>query len=163
MSLMSVQVIGVGAPSGDDWLGWELAERLRASQALAVWGERVSVVLHDRPGAALLQAWRGGGVVVLLDAVRSGAAPGTVHRLDAAELTRQPRALSTHGFGVAEAVQLAAALDALPETLEFYGVEIDPDNRAMHMSESVLAVVPELVREIETRLIDYLRQPARDV
>ena len=158
MSVAAVQVIGVGSPFGDDWLGWELAERLRASESLAAWGERVTIVLHDRPGKALLQAWRGGGLVILLDAVRSGAAPGTVHRFDTAQLASRPRSLSTRGFGVVEAVQLAATLDALPEALEFYGIEIDPANTAMHMSESVNAVLPQLVLEIESRLIEHLRQ-----
>jgi len=156
-----VQVIGVGSPSGDDWLGWELAERLRSSEAQARWGERVAVSLHDRPGAALLQAWRGTGLVVLLDAVRSGAEPGTLHRLDTAQLKGQPRILSTHGFGVAEAIQLAATLDALPESMLFFGIEASPEHKEMCLSEVVHDAVPALVDEIESEIQSYLdRQPA---
>lgn len=154
-----VHVIGVGSPHGDDWLGWELAERLRASEALAGWHEQISISLHDRPGAALLQAWRGTGLVILIDAVRSGAEPGRVHRLDAAQLAAQPRQLSTHGFGVAEAVQLAAALDALPEALQFFGVEIDPANTEMRLSDAVDAALPALVEEIEALVLSTVRAP----
>ncbi len=151
-----VRIIGVGAPQGDDWLGWELAERLRASEKLGAFGERVSIVLHDQPSAALLQAWSHDGLVVLLDSVRSGAAPGTIHRFDAAALHSGSPGLNASGFGVAEAIRLAQSLDALPEQLEFYGVEIDPASTAMHLSEAVFAALPELVSEIEARLHAHL-------
>lgn len=156
MTTPAIMVIGVGSPQGDDWVGWELAERLRASEVLAPWSARISISLHDRPGAALLQVWRGGGQVILLDAVRSGAAPGTVHRFDAADLMAQPRQLSTHGFGVADAVQLAAALDALPPSLRFFGVEIDPAHTEMCLSDTVHAALPALVEEIEALMQSWL-------
>jgi len=152
-----VRVIGVGAPQGDDWLGWELAERLRASEKLAAFGERISIVLHDRPGAALLQAWRHDGLVILLDSVRSGVEPGTVHRFDAAALNAGVPTLSAAGFGVAEAIRLAQSLEALPDQLEFYGVEIDPASQALHLSDAVFAALPGLVSELEERLDRYLR------
>jgi len=154
----AVHVIGVGSPSGDDWLGWELAERLRSSDALARWGDRVSISLHDRPGAALLQAWRGSGLVVLLDAVRSGAVPGTPHRLDTEQLRGRPRLLSTHGFGVAEAIQLAAALDALPDAMLFFGIEASPEHTELCLSEAVHDAVPALVAEIEAAIEAFLAQ-----
>lgn len=157
--LPTVQVIGVGSPGGDDWLGWELAERLRASAALAEWQGRITVSLHDRPGAALLQAWRGDGLVILIDAVRSGAAPGTLHRFDAAQLMAQPRQLATQGYGVAEAVQLAAALDALPGALQFFGVEIDPGNSELRLSDAVHEALPAVVEEIEALVLAHLRAP----
>lgn len=156
MSDATVRIIGVGSPYGEDWLGWELAERLRDSPALAAWSDRVRVSLHDRPGAALVQAWAGAGLVVVLDAVRSGAAPGTVHRFDAAALGAAPRALSTHGFGVADAVRLAAALDALPGQWRFYGIEADTASTGAGLSEAVHAAIPALVSEIEAAVAAYL-------
>ena len=156
MTGTAVRIIGVGSPFGDDWLGWELAERLRASEALADWSDRVSVSLHDLPGAALLQAWSGADLVILLDAVRSGAEPGTVHRFDTAQLSAAPRALSTHGFGVADAVMLAASLDALPGALLFFGVEADAGSKEAGLSDAVHAVLPDLVTEIESVVRDYL-------
>ena len=158
MTTALVHVIGVGSPSGDDWVGWELAERLRTSESLSAWGDRVSVSLHDRPGAALLQAWKGSGLVILLDAVRSGAAPGTPHRLDSSQLRNQPKILSTRGFGLAEAVQLAAALDALPESLLFFGLEASPEHEAMCLSEAVFASLPAMVAEVEASILSYLLQ-----
>jgi len=157
MSSARVHVIGVGSPSGDDWLGWELAERLRASEAATDWGDRVTITLHDRPGAALLQAWKGTGLVILLDAVRSGAEPGTIHRFDSAQLAARPRQLSTQGFGVAEAVQLAAVLEALPESLLFIGLEASPTHDEMCLSDAVEAALPSLVTEIEGLVNNFLQ------
>ena len=60
-----------------------------------------------------------------MDAVSTGAEPGTLHRFDAtaeplpAELFRS----STHALGVADAVELARELDRLPARLAVYGIE----------------------------------------
>src|SRR5207302_5635970 len=73
----------------------------------------------------LLEAWAAAPSVILIDAVTSGAAPGTIHRLDA--LTQPlPTGFafsSTHLLGVAEALELARALHQLPSRLIVYGVE----------------------------------------
>ena len=72
-----------------------------------------------------MEAWRGAENVVVVDAVRSGAAPGTLHRLDAHErpLPSQFFNYSTHAFSVAEAVEMSRALDQLPPHLSVYGIE----------------------------------------
>lgn len=63
--------------------------------------------------------------VVIVDACRAGAAPGTLHRFDAvaAPLPSELGGLSTHGFGVAEAIALARALNAMPRTCLVLAVE----------------------------------------
>ena len=60
-----------------------------------------------------------------MDAVESGADPGTLHRVDA---SREPVPAhvfrsSTHAFGVGEAIELARALGRLPKRIVVYGVE----------------------------------------
>jgi hydrogenase maturation protease len=73
----------------------------------------------------LIEQWSGAVAAIVLDAVSSGAPPGTVHRLDAlterfpAELSRG----STHALGIVEAVQLARALERLPGRLLVIGIE----------------------------------------
>lgn len=153
-----VHVIGVGSPFADDWLGWELAERLRASEPLAVWRGQVSISLHDRPGPALLQMWRVTGLVILMDAVRSGVTPGTVHCFDAARLAERLQPLATPMSGVAGALQVAAARDALPGALHFFGIEADPENTALHVSDAVLAALPAAVMDIENLIDRYLEE-----
>jgi hydrogenase maturation protease len=83
-------------------------------------------VLTERPGAELLDLLGGAGAVIVLDAVRSGAAPGTVHDLALEELPGVAPAWSSHGLGVADALALARALGQRPRG-RFIGIEAGPD------------------------------------
>ena len=59
---------------GDDAVGPLVADRLRAAGA--------TVLECDDEPTRLLDAWAGLDLVVIVDAVSSGAAAGTVHRVD---------------------------------------------------------------------------------
>ena len=55
---------------------------------------------------------------MLVDAVTSGAPPGTVHRLDASEAALAVDVTTTtHGLGLAETIELALVLGRLPPRL----------------------------------------------
>lgn len=114
-------IIGVGNDfRGDDCAGLEVARRLRALNLPGV-----VITEHAGEGAALMETWRAASRVILIDAAQSGAAPGTVHRLDASTQAI-PAAFfsySTHAFSVAEAVEMARALGELPPNLIIYGIE----------------------------------------
>ena len=45
--------------------------------------DRVNIIEKDCDGAALMVCWEGADMVILIDAVHSGALPGTIYRLDA--------------------------------------------------------------------------------
>ena len=85
------------------------------------------VELLEREGepTALIDAWEGATELWLVDAVSSGAAPGTLHRLDASndELPTELFRRSTHHVGVAEAVELARVLGRLPGRTVVFGIE----------------------------------------
>jgi hydrogenase maturation protease len=144
-----LHIIGVGSPFGDDRLGWVAVEMLqRSATPAASGGGSVAFAVLDRPGALLLAHWRDADRVIMIDAVRSGAPPGTRHRLQpGAWAATEP--VSSHGFGLAAALELARALDALPPHLVLHGVEIDPSNAGFSLSEPVRRALPDLVREIE--------------
>ena len=115
-----MKVIGVGnAWRCDDAVGLVVAERLR--------GRLPGVEVLEREGepVALLEAWQDEDAVVLVDAVSSGAPPGTVHTLDAAAgpLPATFFRRSTHHLGVADAVELARAMGSLPPRTVVVGVE----------------------------------------
>lgn len=114
---MSVLVIGVGTPHGDDAAGLLVARALREARP-----EGVDVSLCESPAdlAGLLRPDR---AVVLVDATRSGRRPGTVHRVAPEALCVEARGCSSHGFGVAEALALARALGRLPQRLYVVGIE----------------------------------------
>jgi hydrogenase maturation protease len=77
----------------------------------------------------------------VIDAVRSGAPPGTIHRLDG-DPPAAMRLGSTHAIGLAEAIELGRALDRLPAHLELYGIE------GAHF-ETGAELSPEVARAVE--------------
>ena len=101
---------------------------------------------------SLIESWEGTRVVWLVDAVSSGAAPGTVHRLDASD-EELPAALfraSTHHFGLGEAVELARAVGRLPARTIVYGIEGKTFETGAKLSpevEAAAARVADAVRE----------------
>lgn len=115
-------VVGIGNPwRRDDAAGLVAARCLRGTMP-------TSVEILEREGepSSLIDTFEGAEAVWLIDAVSSGAAaPGTVHRLDAAAsaLPAELFSTSTHHLGLADAVELARALDRLPERLVVFGIE----------------------------------------
>jgi hydrogenase maturation protease len=125
---MATLIIGVGnADRGDDAVGLIVIRRLRRDWEHGHKGSAAPVTLIEASGegTALIEAWRSADTVILVDAVHSGAAPGTIHRLDAHAwpIPTNLRYASTHALGVAEAIELARALGQLPQRLIVYGIE----------------------------------------
>jgi hydrogenase maturation protease len=135
-----VVVIGVGnTDRGDDAAGRRVAASLR---------DRVpagTVVLEsDGDPATMMDAWIGADRVILVDAMVSGAAAGTVRRFDASA-TPLPIAVhlaSTHGMGASEAIELARTLGRLPRRLLVYGIEGTCFRAGEPMSKQVEDAVP---------------------
>jgi hydrogenase maturation protease len=116
-----MKVVCVGNPwRSDDAAGLAVARRLQGTLP-----EGVDLLEREGEPTALIDAWDGTDAVWLVDAVSSGAEPGTVHRLDASERELPGRLFhgSTHHVGLAEAVELARALGRLPARTIVYGIE----------------------------------------
>ncbi|MDQ3414251.1 MAG: hydrogenase maturation protease [Verrucomicrobiota bacterium] len=151
-------VIGLGnLCRGDDGAGPVAARRLRD---LAL--PDLEVREESGEGAALMEAWKNADAVILIDAAQSGAVPGTIHRLDASERPVPSRLFhySTHAFSVAEAVELARALDQLPPRLILYGIEGRDFRAGEKLSPEIEAAVDELVRRVRMDCAVVHRRPA---
>jgi len=129
-------IVGIGQlAAGDDAIGVlvarVLAERGFETRACA----DASVVL------ALLEAGRR---VVVVDAVVGGGPPGTVLRLDPGDLAGGPAPLSSHGIGIADAIELAGTLygERIAAAVAIVGVAIDrPQRAAVELSPAVAAAI----------------------
>ena len=146
------RVLGVGNRLRRDdgvgpWVAGELARRV---------GGGVDVRQLAGDGFSLLDAFGGAHQVLLVDAVQSGAPPGTVHRLDAAAgpLPAAVLRCSTHLLGVAEAVELARALGDLPRQLTVYGIEGADFSTGEGLSPAVTAAAAALVETLAEQLAD---------
>jgi hydrogenase maturation protease len=141
-------VIGVGNPwRGDDAAGLAVARLLRGTLP-----PEVEVLEREGEPTGLVDAWEGAEAVWLVDAVVSGATPGTVHRLDASvqELPAELVSASTHHLGIAEAVELARALGRLPARVVFYGIEAagaEPGDKLAPEVEAAVERVAAALRE----------------
>jgi hydrogenase maturation protease len=136
-------VIGIGNPDrGDDGVGPMVVELLRERTDL-----NLAFLDHHGEGAALIDAWDGAAAVFVVDAVRSGAAPGAIHRIDARAraVPVQIFHTSSHAFNVAEAVELARVLNRLPPRLIVYGVEGRRFEVGAGMSPEVARATDEVV------------------
>jgi hydrogenase maturation protease len=145
-------IIGLGNEyRRDDAAGLVVARRLR-EVALP---PSVLVQEESGEGAALIESWQDADMVILIDAVHSGATPGTIHRLDAHEkpIAKRFFRFSTHAFGLAEAVELARALGRLPPRLIVYGVEGKSFEAGVGLSPEVEAAV----RDVMDRVLGELR------
>jgi len=128
-------VIGVGNPlRGDDAAGPEVARRVSGT------------VVHDV--SALLDLFGADDHVVIVDAARSGAPPGTVHRVGAHALGAAGLRSSTHAFGIADAVGLARALGRLPERLEVLAIEGAAFEHGAPLSAAAERAVARLAAEL---------------
>ena len=135
-------MIGVGNPwRGDDAAGLHTARALRPLLPPAV-----EVLEETGEPTSLLDRFAASDVLWLVDAVRSGAAPGTIHRLDvaAAELPAELFRTSTHHLGLAEAVELARALGRLPRQLAVFGIEGADFSAGEALSPPVARAVPKV-------------------
>jgi hydrogenase maturation protease len=102
---------------------------------------------NNGDGTALLEIWAQANRAILIDAVSSGASPGTIHHLDALALLQPSRFSfsSTHAFGLVEAIQLAYALKQLPASLTIFGIEGENFTAGTMLSPEVEKAVYQVV------------------
>jgi hydrogenase maturation protease len=135
-------IIGCGnRERSDDGAGILVAEKLR----------KLGIAAGTRTGEAadLIEAWQGADDVIVVDAVVTGAPVGTVQAWDRRQTLPSVRTTaSTHGFGVAEAIELARVLNRLPMRLQVYGIEGRRFEPGAEISPEVQRAVEEVVRII---------------
>jgi hydrogenase maturation protein HypF len=147
-----IRIIGIGSPFGDDAVGLEIALVLAGAPP-----PNCEVIAADRPGAALLDLLDSAEAAILIDAVRSGAPPGTIHQIDFDELDRAAACLvSSHDLGVATAIQLARKLGRGPSVGRIIGIEIAPAETAQ------LRGLNSQTREAIGRTVERVRSSAAE-
>jgi hydrogenase maturation protease len=141
-------VLGIGNPDrGDDAIGLLVLDELRTRC-----GPDIDLSSGDGDPGWMIDAWEGRRVSVVVDAVQTGAAPGSVTVIDAsaAPLPATTRLSSSHAMGVASSVELARALGRLPDRLVVVGVEGRSFALGSGMSAEVAAAVnPATVTVLE--------------
>jgi hydrogenase maturation protease len=115
-------IVGVGNPdAGDDGVGMEIVRRLRERGDCSC-----DLRAEPAPGVDLLELFPLAAVILFVDAVVSGGAPGTLFLAPLPSKELEPRALgslSSHGWGIGEVLKLANALGRPVPRLFLLGIE----------------------------------------
>jgi hydrogenase maturation protease len=138
---MTRRLIGIGNPDrGDDAAGWAVAGSVSTWEV-----ERRVAGSFD-----LLDLWDEDDEVVIVDAMRSGARPGTIHMFDAADAALPVGAFaSTHAFGPAAVIELARTLHRLPKSLVVIGIEVSDTTHGAPMTPAVERSVNKVSMDLQ--------------
>jgi len=145
-----VVVIGIGnLDRGDDAAGRLVARKLRKELP-----DGIEFIELEADATALLEKLAPASRAVLIDACTSGRSPGTVQRFDVAAqaLPKELFNLSTHGFGLGEAVELARTLNMLPARCIVYAIEAEAFEPGASLSPAVEAAIDEVAARISAEL-----------
>ena len=146
----STLVLGLGNPlMGDDGFGLAVLGQLKQDWEV----DDVQLVDGGTWGMRLLPLIEDSGRLLLLDAIRLGVEPGTVHFLTRDEMPRYlGHKLSPHQIDLKEVLALAEFRGRLPEVAVALGVE--PEEVAM--STTLTPVVQAKVEEVTRRAVQLL-------
>jgi hydrogenase maturation protease len=148
-------IVGCGNPAaGDDSAGIEIVRRL---SELGDCGCELRA--ETSPGVGLLDLFPLGDVILFVDAVTSGGAPGTLYLTSLPCKELEPRALgslSGHGWGLVETLNLANALGRSLPRLVLLGVEAGTVSQGAPRSaavEQAIALVVERMPDLKLLLL----------
>jgi len=140
-------IVGCGNPAaGDDSAGLEIVRRLGELGDCGC-----DLRAETAPGVGLLDLFPLADVILFVDAVSSGRVPGTLYltSLPSEELEgRALGALSSHGWGLAEVLELAHALGRAIPRLFLLGIEVGTVAQGAARSAAVEQAVELVVEKL---------------
>lgn len=146
-SRIGVLVLGLGnVLLGDDGLGAAAVARIEREFRIP---PRVRLEDGGTLGLSLLGLLAESDHVILVDAVRADSPPGTLIRLDGADVSDAVRdRLSPHQVGVADLLDAARLIDSYPATVTLLGLVPDFIDLSVARSSAVDDRLDELVAAV---------------
>ena len=148
-----ILVLGLGDTRlSDDGVGPALLDQL-SSSALR-WEGQVEFMDGGTQGLALLGRLSGRRVLIIVNAVKTGAPPGTVHRMTLGELrSMNPgQAGAAHEGDAGELLAAAQRLDELPDRLFVIAVEPKKIATGLGLSAPVKRAIPHASKQVHELL-----------
>ena len=138
-------VIGVGnLLRADDGVGIYAAHRLKEKRP------DIEVVDISTASIEMLEFIRGRDNVVIIDAIKTGAEPGTIHRITPQEL-RSTSFTSSHSLNLSSVLLLGCQLykDEMPKKLVILAVEAEDINSySSELTTKVQLAIPKLLEDV---------------
>lgn len=145
-------VLGVGnSILSDDTIGLVVTRRLEER-----YGGRgdADFGYNEEAGFTLLEESLGYDRLIVIDSILTGAAPGTIHRLELSDLGRSIHSNSPHGMNLATVLALGRSQGMdVPDEVRIYAIEV----------VDTLTFSEELSPELEARLDNVVDEIAREV
>ncbi len=144
---------------GDDEVGLEITRRWREFQGVDYPQHTIEAETAESPGLTLLGLIAGLDASILVDAVQSGAPPGTLHKLTEEDLLDFGAGTgSAQDWDAAETLSLGRkhAPEDLPERIFIIGVEAVQFTLGEGLSPAVRNAIPEAVEMINEILGEFL-------
>jgi len=154
--MKTIMILGIGnILLKDEGVGVHVVRELSVRAERGGSPGRHGVELYDGGtfGIDLLDTLANRRKVIVIDAVRADAAPGTVLRFTAADLAQREEAdLSLHQVGLCETLAMARQLGCAPEEVVIFGVVPMALEPGLELSPEVAAVVPKVVELVLAEL-----------
>jgi hydrogenase maturation protease len=151
---MNLTVLGLGNPiRRDDGVGIHAIRKLAADSRLP---PNIQIIDGGTLGLDLLPCLRGVSHLIALDAVDTGASPGTLSRFVDEELLGLPISKSVHLLGFADLLGALSILEDAPGSVVLLGVQPESTDWGVALSPVVDRVLNDLVDAALVQLFDWL-------
>ncbi len=156
-SVNPILLAGIGNDyRSDDGAGLEVARKIRAMHL-----NDIGVLEGVSDGTSLIEYFTNRKEVFIIDAANSNAAGGVIHRFDALKDEVPVEMLSnfsTHSINIGQAIELAKALNQLPDSLIVFGIEGSNFDNGTELSPEVVQAVDNVVELILLEIEEYAQR-----
>ena len=143
---MKTLILGIGNPIlSDDGIGIRVARRFKENNPA------LEVVETSEVGMALLEILNDHDRAIIIDSIKTdGGIPGELYKLDLADLKFSTNFPTSHGIGIATAVELGQQLGyKMPKYVSVYAVEIkDNTTFSEQCTKEIEACIPGIFNQI---------------
>lgn len=149
-----IVILGVGnLLLSDEGIGVHVANELMKMN----FPPEVRVVEGGTDGFRLLNVITEADRLIVIDAVKGGAIPGSIYRFDIKDAPDYPAAYKTsvHQIGILEVIHLSALIGKTPQTT-IIGIEPKSLEMGMDLSPEIQAKIPGIVELVWDELRDII-------
>jgi len=146
-----ILILGIGnILLKDEGIGVRVAEKMKEMSL----PPDVEVMDGGTGGLDLVYCIDGRKKVVVVDAVKAGAPPGTLFRFTDKDLAKKKGVMrSAHGIDFSDVVAVASFLKIKPAEIVFLGIEPEDLSAGMELSQKIDKMVPVLINLVIKEII----------
>ncbi len=139
---------------GDDGVGTVVNEALKKQR------KDCAFIEGQDDSLAIINAWENADLCIIVDAAAPAGTPGKITRLELEDqpLPRDMASCSSHGLGLAEAIELGLTLGKLPGQLIVYAVEAESFEHGERLSPAVAKSADDIVNNINNDVSRFIKQ-----